>query len=81
LPHQPARSRVEQAVKLSAASRRKRRALEVAAREFRTAPGSDRDEILAARRALRQAEKFYDRAVARAERDLHIARAPSPIAA
>ena len=68
-------------MKLSAASRRKRRALETAARELRAAPGSDRDEILAARRALRQAEKFYDRAVARAERDLNIARAPSPIAA
>ena len=68
-------------MKLSAASRRKRRALETAARELRAAQGSDRDEILAARRALRQAEKFYDRAVARARRDLDIARAPSPIAA
>jgi hypothetical protein len=68
-------------VKPSAASRRKRTALETAARERREAQGSDRDEILAARRALRQAEKFYDRAVARAERDLNIARAPSPIAA
>ena len=64
-------------MKLSAASRRKRRALETAARELRAAQGSDRDEILAARRALRQAEKFYDRAVARAQRDLNIARAPS----
>jgi Bacterial PH domain len=66
-------------VKPSAASRRKRRALETAARELRAAQGSDRDEILAARRALRQAEKFYDRAVARAQRDLNLARAPSPI--
>ena len=73
--------KVEEAVKLSAASRRKRRALETAARELRAAQGNDRDEILAARRALRQAEKFYDRAVARAQRDLNIARAPSPIAA
>jgi hypothetical protein len=68
-------------VKLSAASRRKRRALETAAPGFRAAQGNDRDEILAARRALRQAEKFYDRTVARAQRDLNIARAPSPIAA
>ena len=45
-------------MKLSAASRRKRRALETAARELRAAQGSDRDEILAARRALRQAEKM-----------------------
>jgi hypothetical protein len=68
-------------VKLSGASRRKRRALEPAAPGLRAAQGSDRDEILAARRALRQAEKFYDRTVARAQRDLNIARAPSPIAA
>jgi hypothetical protein len=68
-------------VKLSAASRRQRRALEMAARELRAAQGNDRDEILAARRALRQAEKFYDRTVARAQRDLNIARAPIPIAA
>jgi hypothetical protein len=81
LPRQLAAPKVEEAVKLSAASRRKRRALETAARELRAAQGSDRDEILAARRALRQAEKFYDRAVARAQRDLNIARAPSPIAA
>ena len=68
-------------MKWSAASRRKRRALETAAPGLRAAQTSDRDEILAAQRALRQAEKFYDRAVARAQRDLNIARAPSPIAA
>jgi Bacterial PH domain len=68
-------------VKLSTASRRTRRALKTAAREHEAAQGNDRDEILAARRALRQAEKFYDRTVARAQRDLNIARAPSPIAA
>jgi hypothetical protein len=68
-------------VKLSGVSRRKRRALEPAAPGLRAAQGNDRDEILAARRALRQAEKFYDRTVARAQRDLNIARAPSPIAA
>jgi hypothetical protein len=69
-------------MKLSAASRRQRRARETtAARELRAAQASDLDEILAARRALRQAERFYDRAVARAQRDLNIARAPSPIAA
>ena len=56
-------------------------ALEAVAREFRRARGSDRDEILAAQRALRRAEKFYDRAVARAQRDVAIARAPEPIAA
>jgi hypothetical protein len=66
----------------SAASRhRKRESLEAAARELRRAQGTDRDEILAARHALRQAERMHDRAVDRAERDLAIARAPSPLAA
>jgi Bacterial PH domain len=60
---------------------RNRSALETVAHEFRRAHGSDRDEILAAQRALRRAEKFYDRAVVRAERDVAIARAPEPIAA
>jgi hypothetical protein len=60
---------------------RTRRALEAMAHEFREARGSDRDEILAAQRALRRAEKFYDRAIARAQRDLALARAPEPIAA
>ena len=68
-------------MKLSGANRRKRRARETAAPGLRAGQGSDRDEILAARRALRQAEKFYDRTVARAQRDLNLARAPSPIAA
>jgi Bacterial PH domain len=66
----------------SAASRlRKGKTLEGAAREFRAAQGTDRDEILAARRALRQAERLHDRAVDRAERDVAIARAPNVIAA
>jgi hypothetical protein len=56
-------------------------ALEAVAHEFRQAGASDRDEILAARRALRRAQRFSDRAVARAERDVAIARAPEPIAA
>ena len=60
---------------------RNRNALEAVAHEVRRAGVSDRDEILAARRALRRAERFYDRAVARAERDVAIARAPEPIAA
>jgi hypothetical protein len=60
---------------------RNRSALEAMAHEFRGARGSDRDEILAARQALRRAEKFYDRAIARAQRDLAIARTPEPIAA
>jgi hypothetical protein len=60
---------------------RNRRALQAAAREVRRASGSDGDEILAARRALRRAEKFHDRAVARAERDVALARAPEPITA
>jgi hypothetical protein len=60
---------------------RNRGALEAMAREFRGARGSDRDEILAAQGALRRAEKFYDRAIARAQRDVAIARAPEPIAA
>jgi hypothetical protein len=69
-------------MKSSAGSRvRKRMTLEGAAREFREAQGSDRDEILAARRALRRAERTHDLAVERAERDVAIARAPSPIAA
>jgi hypothetical protein len=69
-------------MKSSAASRlRKRKTLEAAAREFRAAQGTDRDEILAARRALRRAERTHDLAVDRAERDVAIARQPSPIAA
>lgn len=60
---------------------RNRNALEAVAHEVRQAGVSDRDEILAARRALRRAERFYDRAVARAERDVATARAPEPIAA
>ena len=59
---------------------RNRTALEAIAHEFRGARGSDRDEILAAQRALRRAEKSYDRAIARAQRDIAIARAPAPIA-
>jgi hypothetical protein len=69
-------------MKSSAASRlRKRKTLEAAAREFREAQGTDRDEMLAARRALRQAERVHDRAVDRAANDVAIARAPTPIAA
>ena len=68
-------------MKLSAVSRDKRRAREPAAPGLRAGQGRDRDEILAARRALRQAERFYDRTVARAQRDLNVARAPIPIAA
>jgi Bacterial PH domain len=69
-------------MKSSVASRlRKRTTLEAAAREFRAAQGTDRDEILAARRALRQAERTHDLAVDRAERDVALARAPNVIAA
>jgi hypothetical protein len=69
-------------MKSSATSRlRTREALQVAARELRAAQGTDRDEILAARRALRQAERTHDRAIDRARRDAAIARAPNPIAA
>jgi hypothetical protein len=60
---------------------RNRNALEAIAHEFREARGSDRDEILAAQRALRRAERFFDRAITRAQRDVAIARAPEPIAA
>ncbi len=64
-------------MKSSAASRlRKRKTLDAAGRTFRDAQGTDRDEILAAQRALRRAEHEHDRAVARAERDL--AAAPQP---
>src|SRR5215218_3944044 len=76
----PLRSR--RPMKPSTVSRlRKRKALETAATEFRDAQGTDRNEILAARRALWRAERSYDRALTRAERDLATARAPSPIAA
>jgi hypothetical protein len=68
-------------VRRSATSRRDRKAHETAARELRLAQERDRDEILTARRALRHAERFYDQAVERAQRDLHLARAPNPIAA
>jgi hypothetical protein len=69
-------------MKPPAASRlRRREALEVAARELRAAQGTDRDEILTARRALRLAERTYDRAVDRAAHDVALARAPDPIAA
>ena len=69
-------------MRASADSRhRKREALEAAAREVRAAQGTDRDEILAAQRALRQAERTYDLAVDRAQRDVALARAPTPIAA
>jgi hypothetical protein len=54
-------------------------ALKTAASELREARGTDRDEILAARRALWRAEKEHDHAVARAERDVARARAPSPL--
>jgi hypothetical protein len=53
--------------------------LKTAASELREARGTDRDEILAARRALWRAEKEHDHAVARAERDVARARAPSPL--
>jgi Bacterial PH domain len=59
----------------------KRKTLDAAAQEFRAAQGTDRDEILAARRALRRAERTYDLAIDRAELDVAIARAPTPIAA
>jgi hypothetical protein len=58
-----------------------RKALETATSDFRDARDTDRDEILAARRALWRAEKDYDRAVTRAEGDLATARAPTPVAA
>jgi hypothetical protein len=61
--------------------RRNTSALEAAAHEVRRTGGSDRDAILAAQRALRRAEKLYDRAVARAQREVTTARAPEPIAA
>jgi hypothetical protein len=58
---------------------RRHHALETAADELREARGTDRDEILAARRALWKAEKAHDRAVTQAQRDIVKARAPSPI--
>jgi hypothetical protein len=66
---------------LAASRLRRREALEVAARELRAAQGTDRDEILAARRALQQAERVHDRAIDRAQHDAAVARAPNPIAA
>jgi hypothetical protein len=59
----------------------KRRAVDTAAREFREARGSEHDEIVAARRALRAAERRHDHEVAEAERELGRARAPEVVAA
>jgi Bacterial PH domain len=56
-------------------------ALEAAANAIRDAQSSDRDEILEAQRALRQAEKAHDRAIDEARRDLAAARSLRPLVA
>ena len=55
------------------ASESKREAIEVAARPLRELLREEHDEIAAAQRALRQAEKAHDRAIELAEQQLRAA--------
>lgn len=64
-----------------AASSSKREAIEVAAKPLRELLREEHDEIAAAKRALRQAEKEHLRAIERAERRLCAAQAAEPLAA
>ena len=68
-------------MKLSGIGRRKRRARETAAPGLGPGQGSDRDEILAARRALRQRRSSMTAPWPERNATSNIARAPSPIAA
>lgn len=65
----------------SDSSRPSREHLEAAAHEFRSARDEERDGILAARNALRRAEKAHDELVTDAAREVTIARAPAPLTA
>jgi hypothetical protein len=64
-----------------AASDSRRDAIEVAASPLRELLREEHDEIAAAQRALRQAEKAHDRAIELAERQLRAAKAAKPLAA
>ena len=64
-----------------AASESKREAIEVAAGPLRELMREEHDEIAAAQRALRQAEKAHDRAIGLAERQLRAARSAQPLSA
>jgi hypothetical protein len=64
-----------------AASDSKRDAIEVAARPLRELLREEHDELAAAQRALRQAEKVHDRAIELAGRQLRAAKAAKPLAA
>ena len=63
-----------------AASESKREAIEVAAQPLRDLLREEHDEIAAAQRALRQAEKMHARAVELAQRQLRAARTAEPLA-
>jgi hypothetical protein len=64
-----------------AASESKREAIEVAARPLRELVREEHDEIAAAQRALRNAEKAHDRAIELAQRQLLAARSAEPLSA
>ena len=64
-----------------AASDSKREAIEVAARPLRELVREEHNEIAAAQRALRQAEKAHDRAIELARRQLLAARSAEPLSA
>jgi hypothetical protein len=63
-----------------AASESKREAIEVVARPLRDLLREEHDEIAAAQRALRHAEKTHDRAVELAQRQLRAASTAEPLA-
>lgn len=62
-------------------SERRRDAIEIAARPLRELQRSETDEIGAAQRALRRADKQHERALRGARRDLQAARTARPLAA
>ncbi len=63
------------------ASQRKREAVEVAAQPLRELLRAEHDEIAAAQRALRQAEKAHDRAIELARRKRKAAKTSEPLSA
>jgi Bacterial PH domain len=75
------RPQVLSSVEPMAASDSKRDAIEVAARPLRELLQEEHDELAAAQRALRQAEKVHDRAIELAERQLRAAKTAKPLAA
>ena len=62
-------------------SERRRDAIEIAARPLRELQRSETDQIAAAQRALRRADREHERALRRARRDLRAARTARPLAA